>query len=81
MLQQPTTPLIIELVDPVTEEITVADVLAGALSFTAVIVLVAVVLAVLFASALILLRRFSPLNPLNGEETSPTRLGLRLPLR
>ena len=79
MQQQPLTPLIIELADPVTEEITVADVLVGALNFSGVIVLGAVVLALLLAGALIGLRRLSPSNPLNGDETNRTRLNLHLP--
>ena len=79
MLQQPITPLIIELTDLVTEEITVSDVLVGVLSLTGWTVLVAVVLALLFAGALIGLRRFSPSNPINGDQTNRTRLDLHLP--
>ncbi len=81
MQQQPLTPLIVELAEPVTEEITVADVLVGALNFSGVIVLGAVVLALLLAGALIGLRRLSPSNPLNGDETNRTRLNLHLPSR
>ncbi|MCH7747076.1 MAG: hypothetical protein E2P06_04615 [Acidobacteria bacterium] len=81
MQQQPLTPLIIELTDPVTEEITVADVLVGALNFSGVIVLGAVLLALLFAGALIGLRRLSPSNPLNGDASNRTRLDLHLPSR
>lgn len=79
MLQQPITPLIVELSGPVTEEITVADVLVGVLSFTGWMVLVAVVLALLFATALIGLRRLSPSNPINGDTTSRTSLNLHTP--
>ena len=78
-MQQPITPLIVELTEPATEEITVADVLMGAFSVTGVLVLVAVGLAVLFAGALIGLRRVRPENPLNGDDTTLTRLGLHLP--
>ena len=81
MQQQPLTPLIIELTDPVTEEITVADVLVGALNFSGVVVLGAVLLALLFAGALIGLRRLSPSNPLNGDASNRTRLDLHLPSR
>jgi len=77
--QQPLTPLIIELAEPATEEITVADVLVGALNFSGLIVLGAVLVALLLAGALIWLRRLSPSNPLNGDETSRTRLDLHLP--
>ena len=81
MLQQPITPLIVELTDPVTEEISVADVLVGALGLTGWMVLGAVVLALLFAGVLIWLRRFSPSNPINGDESNRTRLDLHLPSR
>ena len=79
MQQQPITPLIIELAEPMTEEITVADVLVGALNFSGLIVLGAVLVALLVAGALIGLRRLSPSNPLNGDETNRTRLDLHLP--
>ena len=81
MLRQPITPLIVELADPVTEEITVTDVLVGVLSLTGWMALVAVVLALLFAGALIGLRRLSPSNPINGTETNQSRLDLHLPSR
>lgn len=78
-LQSPVTPLIIELTEPATEEITVGDVLVGVFSFTGAIVVVAIVLAVAFAGALIGLRRARPDNPLNGDDSTGTRLGLHLP--
>ena len=78
-MQQPVTPLIVELTEPATEEITVADVLVGALSFTAVLVLVALMLALLFAGSLVALRRLRPTNSLNGDSASQTSLGLHLP--
>ena len=81
MQQSPLTPVIIELADPATEQITATDVLVGALNFTAVTVLGTVVLALLLAGALIGLRRLSPSNPLNGDETNRTRLDLHLPSR
>lgn len=73
--------MIIELADPATEQITATDVLVGALNFTAVTVLGTVVLALLLAGALIGLRRLSPSNPLNGDETNRARLDLHLPSR
>lgn len=78
-MQQPLTPLIVELAEPATEEITVADVVIGAFSFTGVLLLVAVVLAVLFAGSLIGLRRLRPTNPLNGDSANQTSLGLHVP--
>ena len=59
----------------------VADVLVGALNFSGVTVLGAVVLALLLAGALIGLRRLSPSNPLSGDQTNRTRLNLHLPSR
>ena len=81
MQQSPLTPVIIDLADPATEQITATDVLVGALNFTAVTVLGTVVLALLLAGALIGLRRLSPSNPLNGDETNRARLDLQLPSR
>ena len=78
-VQQPVTPLIVELTEPATEEITVADVLVGAFSFTGVLILIAVALAVLFAGGLIGLRRLRPANSLNGDNAGQTSLGLHLP--
>ena len=80
MTQQPLTPLIIELADPVTEQITVSDVLMSTLGFIGVIALGAAVLSLLFAGALVGLRRLSPSNPLNGDG-SGTRLDLHFPPR
>ncbi len=79
MLQQPITPLIIELTEPVTEEISVIDVLGSALGLAGWLILCAVALALLFAGALIALRRSSSSRGLNKGETSGTRLDLHLP--
>lgn len=81
MLQPPLTPLIIELVEPVTEEISVADVLVGALSLAGWVILGAVLLALVFAGTLIVLRRHSRSDPLSGDDSSATRLNLHLPSR
>jgi hypothetical protein len=74
VVQQPITPIIIEVAEAATEEISVSDVLVGVFSFTGVMIVVAVVAAVLFAVALIALRR---LRPANGDDSSQTRLGLK----
>ncbi len=57
MQGQPVTPFILELTDPATEEITVSDVLVGAFSFVGTVALAAAALALLFAVALIVVRR------------------------
>jgi len=79
MLQQPITPLFIDLTEPITEEISVVDVLGRALGLAGWLILGAVVLSVIFAGALIALRRSSPSGGLNAGETSGTRLDLHLP--
>jgi hypothetical protein len=81
VLGQPLTPIIIELADPVTEGISVSDVLLGALNFSGVIAVATVLMALLLAGALVALRRVSPSNALNGEETSRTRMNLHIPSR
>jgi len=78
-VQEPLTPVIIELAEPATEEITVADILIGAFTFTGALLLVAVALAILFAGGLIGLRRLRPANAINGETANQTSLGLHLP--
>ena len=78
-MQDPLTPVIIELAEPATEEITVADILIGAFTFTGALLLVAVALAILFAGGLIGLRRLRPENAINGETANQTSLGLHLP--
>ena len=78
-MQEPLTPVIIELAEPATEQITVADILIGAFSFTGALLLVAVVLAVLFACGLIGLRRLRSANAIDGETTGQTTLGLHGP--
>ena len=79
MLQQPITPLFIDLTEPITEEISVLDVLGRALGLAGWLILGAVVLSMIFAGALIALRRSSPSGGLNAGETSGTRLDLHLP--
>ena len=81
MLQESITPLIIELTEPATEQISVTDVLMGAVSFAGVLILVGVALAVVFAGTLIALRRRRSRNSPADDDMPGTRLGLHLPLR
>ena len=79
MLQEPITPLIIELTEPATEQISVGDVLMGAVSFAGVFILVGVALAVVFAGTLIALRRRRARHSRADGDMPGTRLGLHLP--
>ena len=82
MLQEPITPLIVELTESATtEQISVTDVLMGAVSFAGVLMLVGVVLAVVFAGTLIALRRRRNRNSRADDDMPGTRLGLHQPLR
>ena len=81
MVQEPLTPLIVELTEPATAQITVSDVLMGAANFAGVLILIGVALAVVFAGALITLRRRRSETSRAGDDTPGTRLGLHLPLR
>ncbi|MDA1093298.1 MAG: hypothetical protein O3A25_08530 [Acidobacteria bacterium] len=77
MLQQPLTPIIIEVASqPATEEITVLDVLMGVFGFIGAIAGVAVVLGVLFAGGLIMLRHRRAASPDAGTDETVTTLGL-----
>jgi len=79
--QEPITPLIVELTESATEQITVSDVLMGAASFAGVLMLVGVALALVFAGALITLRRRRSETSRAGDDTPGSGLGLHLPLR
>ena len=81
MSQEPAGPIFIDVADPVTAEITVSDVLMGAFSFTGVLAVIAVVLAALFASALIGLRGKRLSSSSNATASAGVRLGLDVPSR
>ena len=81
MPQEPITPFFVELTESATEQISVTDVLMGAVSFAGVLILVAIALAVVFAGTLITLRRRRNRNSRAGDDMPGTRLGLHLPLR
>ena len=78
-MQQPLTPVIVELTESATEEITVFDVLIGAASFAGALVIVAVSLATMFAGVLILVRRRR--SKLSSKDRIGDGLGLGVPFR
>jgi len=78
-VQQPLTPVIVELTESATEEITVFDVLIGAASFAGALVIVAVSLATMFAGVLILVRRRR--SKLSSKDRIGDGLGLGVPFR
>lgn len=77
MLQEPLTPIIIEVVSqPATAEITVVDVLVGVSGFVGTIAGVAVLLGILFAGGLIVRRHRRSSGPNSAPDDTATRLGL-----
>ena len=58
MLQQPSSPIIVKIVERPHDPTGLADVLLGALGVAGVITLIAIVCGVLFAGALFLIRRW-----------------------
>ena len=73
---QPVTPLIYELVDPTTEQTTVADVVLGAFSVVGVLGLVAILLGVSLAGLLIGMRKLRARDIEGTAGGSATRLDL-----
>ena len=78
MSQEPIVPIFVEVAEPAPAEITVSAVLTGAFSFTGAIAVVALVLAVLFASTLIGLRRKRLSNSPSDSTAAVVRLGLNV---
>ena len=80
-MQDPLTPIIIDVADPVTAEITISDVLVGVFSLAGVMIAVMVGFALLVAAALIGLRRLRSANSIKGADAEGTSLGLHIPSR
>lgn len=76
MLQQPLTPIIIEVIDKPTRETTVADVLLQAIGLAGAFVLLALVAGLLAGGVFIAMRILRPRNSFNGEASDVLRLGL-----
>jgi hypothetical protein len=68
-MQQPPSPIIIEIAKPKDEITGLSDVLLGALGLSAVIILLAILVAGLFAGALFLLRSRKGLDVVDPSKT------------
>lgn len=72
---QPITPVIIKVVPPPTQEVSIVSVIVGALGLTGLIAIAAIVVGVLFGIALILFKRWRERRH-PDEDTLGTRLDL-----
>ena len=72
----PSSPILVRVVGPATDEVTLGDVLLGALSLTGALTLGALILGVILGGLFILYRRRHPHNPFNGESSDELSLHL-----
>jgi len=72
----PTSPILVRVVGPATEEVTLGDVLLNALGLTGAITVSAIVLGVALGGLFILYRRRHPHNQFNGESSDEMSLKL-----
>lgn len=72
----PTSPILVRVVGPATEEVTLGDVLLNALGLTGAITVAALVLGIVLGGLFILYRRRHPHNHFNGETSDEMSLKL-----
>ncbi len=72
----PTSPILVRVVGPATEEVTLGDVLINALGLTGAITVTAMVLGIVLGGLFILYRRRHPHNHFNGETSDEMSLKL-----
>ena len=74
----PTSPIIVRVAAPPAEQVTLGDVIVGALGLTGAIVLLAVILGLVLGGLFILYRRHRPHNHFNGETSDELALKLEV---
>ena len=72
----PTSPILVRVVGPAAEEVTLGDVLINALGLTGAITVAAMVLGIVLGGLFILYRRRHPHNQFNGETSDEMSLKL-----
>jgi hypothetical protein len=72
----PSSPILVRVVGPASDELTLADVIIGALGLTGAITLGALILGVILGGLFILYRRRNPHNHFNGESSDELSLHL-----
>jgi len=73
-VSQPTSPILVRVVGPAADEVTLGDVLINALGLTGAITVAAIVLGVVLGGLFILYRRRRPHNYFNGESSDEMSL-------
>lgn len=72
----PTSPILVRVVGPAAEEVTLGDVVLNALGLTGAITVSAIVLGIVLGGLFILYRRRHPYNQFNGESSDEMSLKL-----
>lgn len=72
----PSSPILVRVVGPATDELSLGDVILGALGLTGAIALAAVALGLVLGGMFILYRRRHPHNHFNGETSDELSLKL-----
>jgi len=72
----PTSPILVRVIGPATEEVTLGDVLINALGLTGAITVSAMVLGIVLGGLFILYRRRNHHNQFNGETSDEMSLKL-----
>lgn len=72
----PTSPILIRVIGPPSEELTLGDVILSALGLTGAITVAAIVLGIVLGGLFILYRRRHPHNHFNGESSDEMSLKL-----
>ena len=75
-MSQPSSPILVRVVGPDSDALTLGDVLLNALGLTGAIVGTALVLGVILGGLFILYRRHHPHNHFNGESSDELSLKL-----
>jgi ABC-type amino acid transport system permease subunit len=72
----PTSPILVRIIGPPSDALTLGDVLLGALGLTGAITVAAMVLGIVLGGVFILYRRSHPHNHFNGESSDEMSLKL-----
>lgn len=75
-LLQPSSPIIVRVVGPTSDELGLGEVILGALGLTGAIALAALILGILLGGVFILVRIRHPRNAFNGETSDELSMHL-----
>jgi hypothetical protein len=75
-MSQPSSPILVRVVGPDSDALTLGDVLLNALGLTGAIVVTALAFGVVLGALFILYRRYNPHNHFNGETSDELSMKL-----